>query len=81
VGTRLSYGPGGQSVGVNRHADRTVANPNRTHVDGDPTRRERDGDVHGTRDRHETRNRPSPAVAKENRDAKQAVADADGPLD
>lgn len=75
--SRLSHPLRGQSVDMSSHEDRTVANPDRTHVDDDPTRRERDEDVHETRDRHDPHDQPWPAVAKE---VKQAVEDADGPL-
>jgi hypothetical protein len=53
-----------------------VANPERTQVDG--AEPDADDDVHETRQRHDPHDQPWPAVAKE---VKQAVDDADGPLD
>jgi hypothetical protein len=73
---RLSGGVGGQSTGMSSHDDRSVANPDRTHVDDDPTPHERDADVHETRETHDPHDQPWPAVAKK---VKQAVDD--GPLD
>ncbi|HEY1570346.1 MAG TPA: hypothetical protein VGG05_03315 [Pseudonocardiaceae bacterium] len=61
---------------MTNHDDTTVANPDRTHVDDDPTRPERDVDVHETQEDHGPHDQPWPAVAKE---VRQAVHDADGP--
>lgn len=59
-----------------------VANPDRTRVgDEDPLSQGQPGDkgdVHETRQRHEPGDQPWPAVAKE---VRQAVEDADGPLE
>lgn len=59
-----------------------VANPDRTRIDDeDPLSQGQPGgdeDVHQTRQRHGPRDQPWPAVAKE---VRQAVEDADGPLE
>ena len=65
---RLRRGQGGQSFGMSSHEDGTVANPDRTHIDDDPTQHDRDEDV------HETHDRLWPAAAKE---IKQPVRDVD----
>jgi hypothetical protein len=65
--------------------DRSVANPDRTHVDDDGQMAqeaahhdEGEDEVHETHQRNDPHDQPWPAVAKE---VKQAVEDADGPLD
>jgi hypothetical protein len=64
---RLPHSVGGQSPGMSSHDGRTVANPDRTRVDDDPTRLardEKDDDPHD-------RSRPTAA--------RQSEREADGP--
>jgi hypothetical protein len=62
---------------MTKHDDRTVANPDRTHVDDDPARAVREEDVHRTEEGREPHDQSRPALAC---GVKQAVKDADGPL-